>query len=72
MNIAIVCCGYVGLVSGACFSDMGNTVTCVDSDKHKIDQLNTGIIPIYEPGLESIILNNCNNGNLSFKTKKKM
>ena len=68
MNIAIVGSGYVGLVSGACFSDMGNTVTCVDSDKDKIDQLNKGIIPIYEPGLESIILNNCENGNLSFTT----
>ncbi|MDA9835795.1 UDP-glucose/GDP-mannose dehydrogenase family protein [Flavobacteriales bacterium] len=68
MNIAIVGSGYVGLVSGACFSDMGNTVTCVDSDKDKIDQLNKGIIPIYEPGLESIILNNCNKGNLTFTT----
>ena len=68
MNIAIVGSGYVGLVSGACFSDMGNTVTCVDSDKDKIDQLNKGIIPIYEPGLESIILNNCEKGNLSFTT----
>jgi UDPglucose 6-dehydrogenase len=52
--------GYVGLVSGACFSDMWNTVTCVDSDKDKIDQVNKGIIPIYEPGLESIILNKNN------------
>jgi len=60
VNIAIVGSGYVGLVSGACFSDMGNTVTCVDSDKDKIDQLNKGIIPIYEPGLESIILNKNN------------
>ena len=68
MNIAIVGSGYVGLVSGACFSDMGNTVTCVDSDKDKIDQLNKGIIPIYEPGLESIILNNCEKGNLTFTT----
>ena len=68
MNIAIVGSGYVGLVSGACFSDMGNTVTCVDRDKYKIDQVNKGIIPIYEPGLESIILNNCNKGNLTFTT----
>jgi UDPglucose 6-dehydrogenase len=68
VNIAIVGSGYVGLVSGACFSDMGNTVTCVDSDKDKIDQLNKGIIPIYEPGLESIILNNCEKGNLTFTT----
>jgi UDPglucose 6-dehydrogenase len=68
VNIAIVGSGYVGLVSGACFSDMGNTVTCVDSDKDKIDQLNKGIIPIYEPGLESIILNNCEKRNLTFTT----
>ena len=68
MNIAIVGSGYVGLVSGACFSDMGNTVTLVDSDKDKIAQLNKGIIPIYEPGLESIILNNCEKGNLTFTT----
>ena len=71
MNIAIVGSGYVGLVSGACFSDMGNTVTCVDSDKDKIAQLNKEIIPIYEPGLESIILNNCEKGNLSFTTSLK-
>ncbi len=68
MKITIVGTGYVGLVSGACFSDMGNTVTCVDSDKDKIDQLNKGIIPIYEPGLESIILNNGEKGNLTFTT----
>ena len=68
MKITIVGTGYVGLVSGACFSDMGNTVTCVDSDKDKIAQLNKGIIPIYEPGLESIILNNGEKGNLTFTT----
>jgi len=68
VKITIVGTGYVGLVSGACFSDMGNTVTCVDSDKDKIDQLNKGIIPIYEPGLESIILNNGEKGNLTFTT----
>ena len=47
--------GYVGLVSGVCFSDVGNTVYCVDNDKKKINSLNNGIIPIYEPGLEEIL-----------------
>ena len=47
--------GYVGLVSGVCFSDMGNTVYCVDHDKRKIDDLNKGIIPIFEPGLNEIL-----------------
>ena len=69
MNIAIVGSGYVGLVSGACFSDMGNTVTCVDIDAEKIAQLNKGVLPIYEPGLESIVVNNCKKGNLSFTTR---
>ena len=50
--------GYVGLVSGVCFSDLGNTVYCVDNDKTKIKRLNSGIIPIYEPGLEEIVKRN--------------
>jgi UDPglucose 6-dehydrogenase len=68
MKIAIVGSGYVGLVSSACFSEMGNKVTCVDIDAEKIAQLNKGILPIYEPGLESIVVNNCKNGNLIFTT----
>ncbi|MBD1135302.1 UDP-glucose/GDP-mannose dehydrogenase family protein [Pelagibacterales bacterium SAG-MED47] len=58
MKLCMIGTGYVGLVSGVCFSDLGNTVYCVDSDKNKIDSLNKGIIPIYEPGLEEILKRN--------------
>ncbi|CAL2094266.1 UDP-glucose/GDP-mannose dehydrogenase family protein [Tenacibaculum sp. 190524A02b] len=71
MNIAIVGVGYVGLVSGACFSEMGNKVFCVDLDKDKIDRLNKGEVPIYEPGLERMVVENLESGNLIFTTNVK-
>ena len=68
MNIVVIGSGYVGLVSGTCFSEMGNKVTCVDIDKKKIDKLNKGVIPIFEPGLESMVLKNIEHKNLFFTT----
>jgi len=69
MNIAVVGSGYVGLVSGTCFAEMGNKVTCVDIDQKKIQKLEEGIIPIFEPGLEQMVLKNVKNKNLFFTTK---
>ena len=68
MNIAIVGTGYVGLVSGTCFAEMGVTVTCVDVNEEKIKSLQNGEVPIYEPGLDEMVLRNHREGRLSFTT----
>ncbi len=68
MNITVIGSGYVGLVSGSCFSTMGNKVTCVDIDPVKIEKLNQGIIPIFEPGLETMVLKNIKNKTMFFTT----
>lgn len=69
MNITIIGSGYVGLVSGTCFAEMGNKVTCVDIDPIKIEKLNNGVIPIFEPGLDQMVLKNVKNKNLFFTTE---
>ena len=68
MKIAVIGTGYVGLVSGTCFAEVGNIVTCVDVNKDKIERLKQGIIPIYEPGLDAMVANNISNKNLFFTT----
>ena len=68
MNITIIGTGYVGLVTGACLADLGNNVFCLDVDQTKIDLLNNGGVPIYEPGLKEVIERNVEAGRLTFST----
>ena len=68
MKLCMIGTGYVGLVSGVCFSDLGNDVICVDKDEKKISDLQKGIIPIYEPGLKELLVKNFNNNKLKFST----
>jgi UDPglucose 6-dehydrogenase len=69
MRIAMIGTGYVGLVSGACFSDFGHVVTCIDKDANKISQLQNGTMPLFEPGLDALVARNVEAGRLSFTTE---
>lgn len=71
MKIAVIGTGYVGLVTGTCFAETGNTVTCVDIDKNKVEKLSSGELTIYEPGLEKLFLRNQKEGRLHFTTSLK-
>ena len=71
MKIAVVGTGYVGLVTGTCFAEIGNTVTCIDIDEAKINKMRDGVIPIYEPGLEDIFSRNIKEGRLKFTNELK-
>ena len=71
MNVGVVGSGYVGLVAAACFSEVGNRVICVDVDTHKIDSLKQGVVPIFEPGIETLVVENQKKGSLIFTNKIK-
>ena len=71
MKLAVVGTGYVGLVTGTCFAETGNTVTCVDIDEKKVEKLKNGEIPIYEPGLDALFDRNIQQGRLHFTTNLK-
>src|SRR5215217_5482868 len=68
MKLAVIGTGYVGLVTGTCFAETGNQVVCVDIDERKVEKLNNGIIPIYEPGLDVLFNRNTAEGRLKFTT----
>src|SRR6201992_608698 len=69
MRVAMIGTGYVGLVSGACFADFGHVVTCIDKDASKIERLERGEIPIFEPGLDALVARNVREGRLKFATE---
>ena len=71
MKISVIGTGYVGLVSGVCFSDLGYDVTCVDNDEKKIKDLKNGFIPIYEPGLDELVKKNFKSRRLKFTSDLK-
>ena len=72
MKICMVGTGYVGLVSGACFADLGNSVWCVDKNKERIDLLNSNQVPFFEPGLKELVNKNYSSGRLKFTTNLKL
>ena len=69
MNVVLIGAGYVGLVSGACFAEFGANVSCIDVDEDKIAALQKGVVPIYEPGLEALVVRNVSEGRLCFSSE---